>query len=108
MDWSTFSDCRLTDDSGKEIPASIKCFEALYANLVIAIVGLAGIALFIMFLMGGFTYLTSAGDAKKAQKAQQIMLWAVVGAVIMVSSYLILSAIRALTGVDLLQFTIPT
>jgi len=100
MDW--------TDCIDSSQPATIQCAEFLIANLIRAVVGLGVLALFVMFLIGGFTFLTSAGDAKKAEKARNTMLWAVVGAVIMVAVYALMKALEKFTGVNLLKFTIPT
>lgn len=90
-------------------PANLACLNNLFGNLVQALVMLAGIGLFVMLIIAGFKYLTSAGDSKAAESARQIMFWAIVGLVIMVSSYAIIRAIEIFTGVNgLLEFKIPT
>jgi hypothetical protein len=90
-------------------PANLACINVLLGNLVQALVMLAGLALFVMILIGGFNYLTSAGDAKKAESGRNTIFWAIVGIVVMVSSYAIIRAIEIFTGVEgLLEFRIPT
>ena len=89
--------------------ANIACLNILFANLIRALVMLAGVALFIMLLIGGFKYLTSGGDAKKAESGRSTIMWAIIGLVVMISSYAIIRAIEMFTGVTgLLEFRIPT
>lgn len=108
QEWSdVVSECVPGSSSNPE-PATIKCLEAVFANLVSALILLAPVALFIMLIIGGFTYLTSAGDAKKAEKARSTMTWAIVGLVLMISSYIFLRIIEWFTGAPVLDFTIPT
>lgn len=101
--------CTWDDPSKVNEPANIACLNVLFANLVQALVMIAGIALFIMLLVGGFKYLTSGGDAKKAESGRSTIMWAIIGIVVMVSSYAIIRVIEMITGVEgLLQFRIPT
>ena len=89
-------------------PATLKCLEPVFANLVSMLISLAGIALFVMLTIGGFKYLTSAGNAETVQKAKNTMFYAIVGLVIMVCAVIIMQAIKWFTGVDVLRFEIPT
>jgi uncharacterized membrane protein (DUF373 family) len=99
-------DCNWNDP---EQPANIACLTDLFGNIVQAIVMLAGVALFIMLLIGGFKYLTSSGDPKKTESARSTIFWALIGIVVMVSSYAIIMLIETFTGVKgLLNFQIPT
>ena len=90
-------------------PANIACLADLFSNLIQALVMLAGVALFIMLLIGGFKYLTSGGDAKKTESGRSTIMWAIIGLVVMISSYAIIRVIEMFTGVEgLLEFRIPT
>ena len=90
-------------------PANIACLNVLFVNLVQALVMLAGLGLFIMLVIGGFKYLTSGGDAKKAESGRSTIMWAIIGLVVMISSYAIIRIIEMFTGVEgLLRFRIPT
>lgn len=101
--------CNWDNPATANEPANIACLTNLFGNLVQALVMVAGLALFIMLLVGGFKYLTSAGDAKKVGGAQSTMMWAIIGLVVMVSSYAIIRVIEMFTGVTgLLEFRIPT
>lgn len=103
-DWSKVS--AACADPNK--PAGIKCFEAVFENLVTALVSLAGLALFVMLLIGGYKYLMSSGDPEKTASARSTMFYAIVGIVVMISTFLILRIVAWFTGVDVLKFEIPT
>jgi len=88
--------------------ATFKCLEPLFGNIVQALTALVGVAVFIMFVVGGFSFLFSGGDQKKLEKARGTLSAAVIGVVVIVSAYLILLTIKAITGVDVTTFTVPT
>ena len=88
--------------------ATIQGFECLYKNVLQVIVGLAGMVFFAMFLVGGFKYLTSGGDPKKAAAATSTLTSALIGIVGVIISWFILLFIKTFTGVDVTQFTIPS
>lgn len=86
---------------------TIKCFEAVFANILSVVVSLAGIALFVMLTIGSFRYLTSGGDPKATEAARKTMTSAVLGIALIIGSYLILRLISNFTGINLLKFEIP-
>lgn len=88
--------------------ATFKCLEPLFANTVQALTGLVGIAVFIMFVVGGFSFLFSGGDQKKLEKARGTLTNAIIGVVVIISAYLILLTIKALTGIDVTKFSVPS
>ncbi len=88
--------------------ASFKCLEPLFANTVQALTALVGVAVFIMFVVGGYSFIFSGGDQKKLEKARGTLSNAIIGVVVIVAAYLILLTIKALTGVDVTKFTVPT
>ena len=99
-EWSKF--CTRTD------PPELKCLEAVFANILMAITGLAGIALFVMLCIGGFRYLTSGGDPKAAESARHTMTYALLGIGLMGVAYVVFLLIGEFTGVEgLLNFEIP-
>lgn len=98
-------------DEGKCVSngiATIGGFECLYRNVLQVIVGLAGLVFFAMFLVGGFKYLTSGGDPKKAASATSTLTSAVIGIVGVIISWFVLLLIKNFTGINVTQFTIPT
>jgi hypothetical protein len=53
----------------------------------------------LMVVWGGFQWLTSVGNAEKIKKGSQTMIWAAIGVVLVLASYLILSTyVNYLTG----------
>lgn len=66
----------------------------LIAWLYYFIVGVSGISSFFMLVWGGFTWLTSAGSPGKISDAKERITSAVLGLVIILSSYLILQIIN--------------
>lgn len=59
---------------------------------------IAGIALLALFLYGGFSWLTSAGDANKVKTAQSILINAGIGIAIIVCSSLIIRIFSNILG----------
>ena len=91
---------------GVDVP-TLKCFEAVYANILRIVISLGLLALFVMLLVGGFRFLTAGGDPKAATAAKQTMTYAVAGIGLMAVAFLIFRLIEAYTGVTITTFTIP-
>jgi hypothetical protein len=89
------------------MPANITGLETIFGNIIRAALALGGIALFIMIIIGGFTYLSSSGDSKKAESAKNTVTYAILGVVLLALAYLILRLIASFTGVNaILNFDI--
>jgi len=58
------------------------------------IISIAGISAFFTFIQGGFQWLTSGGSAGKITEAKEKLTSAVLGLIIILSSYLILQVIN--------------
>ena len=80
--------------------ATIQGFECLYKNILQILVPIAGLVFFAMFLVGGFKYLTSGGDPKKAAAATHTITMAFIGVIGVIISWLILLFIKNFTGID--------
>lgn len=92
---------------GVDIP-TLRCFEAVFQNILTIAVSLAVLALFVMLIIGGFRFLTSGGDAKQAGAARATMTYAVIGIALLALTFLIFKLIESFTGVkNLLKFEIP-
>lgn len=57
-------------------------------------IGIVGLAVFIQFIRAGLTYLLAAGNASTTGKAKEMMQHAVLGAILLLSAYLILNVIN--------------
>lgn len=79
-------------DGGADIGASI----VIILNNIIAV---AGVIAVIFIIVGGVTYMTSAGDPGKIQKAKSTLLYSVIGLIVVALAYAIVNfAIGAISG----------
>ncbi|MBI4036541.1 hypothetical protein HY386_01510 [Candidatus Daviesbacteria bacterium] len=87
-------------------PAGLTQIEKIFENIISSSVALAFIALVVILVWAGMKFLTSGGEAKAIQSAQQTVTWAILGMVFLVVAWLILLLIKAFTGIDVTQFCI--
>lgn len=59
--------------------------------IIKAALGLVGGLTLLMFVWGGFQWLTSAGNEERVKNGSKTMLWAVIGLMLVFTSYFILS-----------------
>ena len=88
-------------------PAKIADIVDILERIIRLLAPAAGIAFFIMLLVGGFQFVTSGGDPKAAGQARTTLTYAAIGIILVVASWLILTVIKALTGVDVTTVDIP-
>jgi len=105
-EWQTM-DNRCVGGVGFGDVATIQGFECLFKNILQVLVPIAGLAFFAMFLVGGFKYLTSGGDPKKAAAATHTLTMAFIGLIGVIISWLILLFIKNFTGINVTEFKIP-
>ena len=80
----------LTDGDGSIVSRAI--------NLFLYIIGVISV---IMLIYGGFQYITSAGNAEKVKNAKNTILYAIVGLLIAIFAYAIISfVLNAALGLD--------
>lgn len=72
---------------------TLKCFEAVFSNVIIMASSLVILVLLVMFVVGAISYLTSLGNPEKVKKAQNTFKYAIVGLVLFISAFLILKTI---------------
>ncbi|MBI5449639.1 hypothetical protein HY948_04990 [Candidatus Gottesmanbacteria bacterium] len=96
----------------KDLSPTFKSF-ATYGDLVSVIVWnafmLAGVISFLLLIFGGFGFIVGAGagDTKRVEQAQKTITGAIMGLLIVVTSYWIIQVLEKLTGVNLLAPVIP-
>jgi len=90
-------DCRAGDATycGNYI---LNDFIALAINVARLILGLVGSLTLIMFVYGGIMFLISGGSSEKVAKAKNILVAAVVGLIIVFSSWLIVRFVTDTLG----------
>lgn len=78
-----------------DIP-TFKCFEVVAGNLLFMTNAIILLVLFVMFVIGSFKYLTSLGNPDKVEEAKNTFKWAIIGLIVYVSAYIILTIIDML------------
>jgi len=73
-------------------------------TILIAVVSLT---FFFMLVMGGLKWISSGGDEKKLAGARNQVTNALIGLVIVFSTWALASLIKSIFGVDILKFNIP-
>lgn len=69
------------------------------ANNIIKIVsGLLGLLAVVVMIYGGFTFLTSTGDASKVAKGKKIILYGVIGLIVSLMAFAIVSFVGGVVG----------
>lgn len=81
------------------VPQQFRDFPSTIKNIFNIVIIAAGILFVALFLTGGVQYLTSAGNEDNTKKARQLMLDAVIGLVIVVTSWAIGTYILQLLGI---------
>ena len=71
----------------------IKTPTQLIGKIIYAILGLTGAIALVMFIWGGLQWMTAAGSPEKVTKGRDTLMWAVLGLVIIFSSYAVLKAV---------------
>ncbi|MDP3697732.1 MAG: pilin [Candidatus Taylorbacteria bacterium] len=85
----------VTAQSGPlSLPTTQSTFEDLISSAFNYSIILVGIAVFIMVMWGGFLWLTSAANPSNISRAKGIIFNAILGAVLLVSAYVILYTIN--------------
>jgi len=87
-------------DSKNKVIADEDITPAVIIGMVIkSFLGLLGGLALVMMVWGGFQWLTSAGNDEKVKKGTQTMMWAIIGMVVVLASYLLVSTVlRFLSG----------
>jgi hypothetical protein len=67
------------------------CIPSMAGTIIGALAGLFGALFFGLILYGGFLYMTAGGDAPKTAKARTVIVNAIIGMLIVASSYAITS-----------------
>lgn len=68
----------------------------ILGGIIKTVMGLMGGVVLLMIVWGGFTWLSSMGNPEKVKKGTNMIMWAVLGAVIVLSSYFLLTNVLKL------------
>jgi cytochrome bd-type quinol oxidase subunit 2 len=72
--------------------------NAIFAGVANALVFLVGAVSVIMIILGGLKYVTSNGDSKQTESAKNTILYAVVGLVVAMASFAIITFVTKNIG----------
>ncbi len=75
---------------------TLNCLEVVVGNFLFMTNAFILLVLFIMFVIGSFKYLTSLGSPDKIEEAKGTFKWSIIGLIVYVSAYLILTIIDML------------
>ncbi len=78
--------------------ASIECLPTIFHNVVNAFLLFGGTVALFLIVWSGIRLILSGGDAKQVQSARQTMTYAIVGLIVVLSSFTIVLFIGYLTG----------
>lgn len=87
-------------------PSGVLQLQDLIQRIIGLVVGLAFVALLIMLVVSGIKFLTSAGEPKAINSANQTLTWALLGVLFLALAWLGLRLIEAFTGVRVTDFCI--
>lgn len=72
--------------------------EEILVDIINWLLAISAIVALGALIWGGFSYITSLGDEKKVDKAKNIIKYAVIGLIVILLSFVILTAVRSLVG----------
>lgn len=109
--------CNWNPDAGqqeaKDKPAPFKCppdriclenpigtddIPLAFGKAINAVTGIMGSLALLVFVYGGLMWLLAGGSAERVQKGTQAMIWAVIGIVVVFSSYAIITLVLNALG----------
>ena len=93
--WKDMEECR------KSGSCSLNDFVRLFANVSQWILGIVGSLALLMFIYGGLMFIISSGSSEKVTKAKEIIIGAVIGLVIVFTSYMIIQFTMDALGIEI-------
>lgn len=70
----------------------------IISNALPIVIGLAGLGMLVMLISAGYTFMTSAGDAKKMEQGKQQLTFAIVGFLIVFGAYWMVQILGVMFG----------
>jgi hypothetical protein len=69
-----------------------------FGNAIKVVTGIMGSLALVVFVYGGFMWVMAGGNSERIQKGTQAMIWAVIGIVVVFSSYAIITLVLNALG----------
>lgn len=92
--------CVLSPAAGFNDIPSLGCLAQIVANLVSLAFTFLGAVTLLLLLWGAVRFILSRGDPKAIQEAQKTMTYAIIGAVIVVLAFVLITIITSTFGLD--------
>lgn len=83
--------------------ATLNCLPVVFENIVRAALLFAGVVAVFLILISGIKLITSGGDPKQVEGAKKTLTFAIIGLVIILLSFFIISIIGYITGVECIK-----
>lgn len=83
---------------------TLQCLPVVFQNIVTAALLFAGLVALVLVILSGIKLITSSGDPKQVEGAKHTLTYAIIGLVIILSSFLIIRIIGTVTGADCINF----
>lgn len=84
-------------DAGSKV-ATLRCLPVIFNNVIAGFLMFVGAVALVLIIYSGIKFITSGGDPKQVAAARQMMTYAIIGAVLVLSSFAILYFISFITG----------
>ncbi len=83
-------------------------FQTYFLIIWRGLITLGFLAVLLNFVTGAMHWVTAGGEQNKVAQARQQMTNSVIGMVILAGSFVLISFIASLFGINILKFTLPT
>ncbi len=87
-------------DCVKDGVATLACIPVVIQNIVNSLVILAGVVCVFLIMLSGYKFVMSEGDPEKVSSARKTFVYALVGFIFILLSFLFLNIIGEFTGVE--------
>lgn len=102
-DWGGCTET-ITDPAGNTAQiATLRCLPVVFGNVIYAALIFVGTVAVFLFVYAGIRFITSGGDQKKVAQARQIITYAIIGLVLVLSSFAIIAIISYTTGTECIR-----
>lgn len=90
--FQSWDKCLSTD----KIP-TLRCVPVVFHNIISAALVFSGVVALFFLIFSGIKFITSGGDPKQAEAAKKTLTYAIIGLVLVLSSFFIINFIGFLT-----------
>lgn len=78
---------------------TIDCIPIIVFNVIYWLIFFSGVVALFLIIFGGFRFMTSGGDPKNVEGARKVITWAIIGLIVILFAFAIVTFISDVTGV---------